>query len=178
MGSKLPRRALAALLLLTVGQTNHLSSAWSAQFFKQSPHRRVTRFSNIPDLGGFSQAIDTLTPNDIIWNQFQGDSVVNLLQKIQKLWSEFESPKVYTSGSNRTEHVSFLMKRMEKALQGGNLIVPGEFVELLPLEPVRNTSVERLMIESYVAELSGACALFLLSRAVADRLHPYWRHTK
>ena len=72
---------------------------------------------------------------------------MNLLQKIQKLWSEFESPKVYTSGSNRTDHVSFLMKRMEKALQGGNVIVPGEFVELLPLEPVRNTSVERLMIE-------------------------------
>ena len=147
MGSKLPRRALAAVLLLTVWQTNHFSSAWSAQFFKQSPHRRVTRFSNVPNLGGFSQIIDTLKPNEI-WNQLQTlDNLVNLLQKIQKLWSEFESPKVYTSGSNRTDHVSFLMKRMEKALQGGNVIVPGEFVELLPLEPVRNTSVERLMIE-------------------------------
>ena len=75
--------------------------------------------------------------------------MVNLLEKIQKLWIEFESPKTNTFRSNRTDHVSFLMKRMEKVLQeGGNVVVPGVFVELLPLEPVRNASVERLMIEA------------------------------
>ena len=151
MGSKLPRRALAAVLLLAVWQTNHFSSAWSNQFPKQQPRRRAPRCGSLPDSNIFN-AMDAIHRAEDILNALQGlDAVTNLWQKAVKAytaWVNDDQIQRYPTGTNATLHASRLLDKIEKNVkQGENLIIPSEFHGSLPQEPVRNTSIERLMIE-------------------------------
>ena len=150
MGSKLPRRALAAVLLLAVWQTNHFSSAWSNQFPKQQPRRRAPRCGSLPDSNIFN-AMDAIHRAEDILNALQGlDAVTNLWQKAVKAynaWVKDDQIQRYTSGANATLHASHLLDKIEKNVkQGENFIMP-EFHGSLPQEPVRNTNIERLMVE-------------------------------
>eukprot|EP00434_Breviolum_minutum_P046342 symbB.v1.2.041847.t1/scaffold8727.1/size5211/1 len=151
MGSKLPRRALAAVLLLAVWQTNHFSSAWSNQFPKQQPRRRAPRCGSLPDPNIFN-AMDAIHRAEDILNALQGlDALTNLWQKGVKAynaWVNDDQIQRYPTGTNATLHASCLLNKIEKNLkQGENLIIPSEFHGSLPQEPVRNTSIERLMVE-------------------------------
>ena len=151
MGSKLPRRALAAVLLLAVWQTNHFSSAWSNQFPKQQPRRRAPRCGSLPDPNIFN-AMDAIHRAEDILNALQGlDALTSLWQKGVKAynaWVNDDQIQRYPTGTNATLHASCLLNKIEKNLkQGENLIIPSEFHGSLPQEPVRNTSIERLMVE-------------------------------
>ena len=161
MGSKLPRRALAAVLLLAVWQTNHFSSAWSNQFPKQQPRRRAPRCGSLPDSNIFN-AMDAIHRAEDILNALQGlDDVTNLWQKAVKAYTASVNDNQiqrYPTGTHATLHASRLLDKIEKNVkQGENLIIPSEFHGSLP---------------------QGACVPFTLSPALASRSPLSWQQQK